>query len=482
MDATMDQQMNSKQSKKHPPGLYLLFMTEMWERFSYYGMRAILVLYLTKSLINGGLGMKESTALMLYGFFTGAVYFTPLIGGYLSDRFLGQRLAVTIGGIVMACGNIVLFSHQSFTAVYIGLALLIIGNGFFKPNISTIVGELYDAQDKRRDAAFTIFYMGINVGAFFSPLVIGFITDKWFAVHANGVIEYGYKYGFLASAIGMIIGQILFNALGNRFLGDIGKKPVGTPQVSNAGEVKKTPLTKVEKNRTKVIFILAAFVVFFWAGFEQAGGALSIYTDKFVDRTLFGWEIPTSWFQSVNPFFIVILAPLVSMLWVKLSNRKRGDLPVPTKMAFGMMLLGIGYIILIFAIMQTGSNEHHITTKANILFIVFTYLFHTIGELFLSPVGLSFVSKYAPIKFSSLLMAVWMASSFVANILAGQLGAFTEKMGYFEVFSVIGIAVIILGLILLSLSKKLVKMLGDDEIKEKAHQEDVDDIQDGVLV
>ena len=453
----------SAQTKKHPPGLYLLFLTEMWERFSYYGMRAILVLYLTKSLVSGGLGMNESTALMLYGFFTGAVYFTPLIGGYLSDRFLGQRTAITIGGITMAIGNLVLFAHQSFTAVYIGLGLLIIGNGFFKPNISTIVGELYGPKDKRRDAAFTIFYMGINTGAFFAPLIIGAITDKWFAVEANGIIEYGYKYGFLASAIGMIFGQILFNVLGNRFLGNIGKKPVGKPAMSASGVAEKEPMTQTEKNRTKVIFILAAFVVFFWAGFEQAGGALSIYTDKFVDRTLFGWEIPTSWFQSVNPLFIILFAPLVSILWTKLSNSKRGDLAVPTKMGIGMILLGIGFIVLLFAIMQTGSDEHNITTKANIMFIIFTYFFHTIGELFLSPVGLSFVSKYAPVKFASLLMAVWMASSFVANILAGQLGAITGSMGYFEVFAVIGLAVIVLGLILLSLSKKLVRMLGDSD-------------------
>nr|WP_106781991.1 peptide MFS transporter [Lysinibacillus timonensis] len=452
-----------KQTEKHPPGLYLLFMTEMWERFSYYGMRAILILYLTKSLVSGGLGMDEGTALMLYGFFTGAVYFTPLIGGYLSDRYLGQRKAVTIGGIIMALGNLVLFAHQSFAAVYIGLGLLIIGNGFFKPNISTIVGELYGPKDKRRDAAFTIFYMGINTGAFFAPLLIGLITDKWFAVSVNGIIEYGYRYGFLASAIGMVFGQILFNALGNRYLGDIGKKPIGKPKVSSNGGVEKQKLTQVEKNRTTVIFILAAFVVFFWAGFEQAGGALSIYTDKFVDRSIFGWEVPTSWFQSVNPLFIVLLAPLVSMLWVKLSNSKRGDLAVPTKMGLGMIMLGLGFIVLLIAIMQTGSDESNITTKANIMFIVFTYLLHTIGELFLSPVGLSFVSKYAPIKFASLLMAVWMASSFVANLLAGQLGAFTQSLGYFEVFSVIGLAVIVLGLVLLSLSKKLVKMLGDDE-------------------
>jgi len=308
--------------------------------------------------------------------------------------------------------------------------------------------------------------MGINTGAFFAPLLIGAITDKLFAVDVNGIIEYGYRYGFLASAIGMIVGQILFNTLGNRFLGDIGKKPVGKPNVSTTGIVEKQELTKKEKNRTKVIFILAAFVVFFWAGFEQAGGALSIYTDKFIDRTVFGWEIPTSWFQSVNPLFIILLAPLVSMLWVKLSNSKRGDLPVPTKMGIGMILLGVGFIVLLFAIMQTGSDENNILTKANIMFIVFTYFFHTIGELFLSPVGLSFVSKYAPIKFASLLMAVWMASSFVANIVAGQLGAFTSSLGYFEVFAVIGAAVIVLGFVLISLSKKLVKMLGDDDNEE----------------
>ncbi|CAM5214387.1 POT family proton-dependent oligopeptide transporter OS=Ureibacillus acetophenoni OX=614649 GN=SAMN05877842_10965 PE=3 SV=1 [Ureibacillus acetophenoni] len=462
MENTID-----RQTKKHPPGLYLLFMTEMWERFSYYGMRAILVLYLTKSLIEGGLAMDQGTALMLYGFFTGAVYFTPLIGGFLADRFLGQRLAITIGGITMALGNIALFANQSFTAVYIGLGLIIIGNGFFKPNISTIVGELYGPTDKRRDAAFTIFYMGINTGGFFAPLVIGAITDKWFAVNlGNNLIEYGYKYGFLASAIGMIIGQILFNTLSNRYLGDIGKKPLGKAQVSSSGIVEKQKLTKKEKNRTKVIFILAAFVVFFWAGFEQAGGALSIYTDKFIDRSVFGWEVPTAWFQSVNPLFIILLAPLVSMLWVKLSNSKRGDLPVPTKMGIGMILLGVGFMVLLLAVMQTGSDENNILTKANIMFIIFTYFFHTVGELFLSPVGLSFVSKYAPIKFASLLMAVWMASSFVANIVAGQLGAFTSKLGYFEVFAVIGAAVIVLGFVLISLSKKLVKMLGDDNEDE----------------
>ncbi len=378
---------NQQPKKKHPPGLYLLFFTEMWERFSYYGMRAILVLYLTAELVSGGLGFSKSSAMALYGFFTGAVYFTPLVGGYLSDRFLGRRLAITIGGITMALGNFALFANQSRGALYLGLLLLIIGNGFFKPNISTLLGELYDKEDKRKDAAFTIFYMGINIGAFFSPLIVGFLAETYFKTTLNGVVHYGFKYGFLASCIGMIAGQILFNLLGNKYLGDIGKKAVGKPVKTTSGKVENTPLTKKEKQRTAVIVIITCFVVFFWAGFEQAGSSLTMYTDKFIDRQVFGWTVPTSWFQSLNPLFIVLLAPLLSALWVKLSNTKKGDLKIPTKMAFGMIMLGVGYMVLLMGVLKTGSDEQHLAVKANMLFIIFTYLLHTLGELFLSPVA-----------------------------------------------------------------------------------------------
>lgn len=458
---TQQEHYSSETSKKqkHPPGLYLLFMTEVWERFSYYGMRAILVLYLTASVAAGGLGMNEQSAMLIYGFFTGAVYFTPLLGGYLTDRFLGRRLAITIGGLTMALGNLALFIQQSHTFLYIGLALLIIGNGFFKPNISTIVGDLYSENDPRRDAAFTIFYMGINVGAFFSPLIIGYISEDLFAKTMGHFIHYGYKYGFLVSAIGMMIGQIFFNALGNRFLGDIGKKPTGKPQQNENGIKKTQPLTKDEKDRTAVIFILAAFVVFFWAGFEQAGSSMTLYTQKFIDRQIFGWTIPVSWFQSVNPLFIVLLAPAVSALWMKLSKSKRGDWNIPTKMAVGMMLLGLGFFVLVLAVLQTGSDPNHIQHKANLMFIVLTYLFHTIGELFLSPVGLSLVSRIAPIKLASLLMGVWLSASGVANILAGKLATYTESLGYLEVFGLIGGLAIVLGFVLLSLSKKLTNMM-----------------------
>ncbi|WP_286886091.1 peptide MFS transporter [Aneurinibacillus sp. UBA3580] len=448
-----------QQSKKHPPGLYLLFFTELWERFSYYGMRGILVLYLTTSLVSGGLGFDEGFALSLYGFFTGAVYFTPILGGYLSDRFLGRRLAITIGGITMAIGNFVLFADQSKWSLYLGLLLLIVGNGFFKPNISTLVGELYGPNDGRKDAAFTIFYMGINVGALFAPLVCGYLAEDYFRTTVNGVVQYGFKYGFLAASIGMIIGQILFNLLGNRYLGDIGKKPTGKPAAAAKNQkATNAPLTKKEKQRTAVIFILTAFVIFFWAGFEQAGSSLTLYTDKFIDRSVGGWLVPTSWFQSLNPLFIILLAPIISMLWVKLSQREQGDMKVPTKMALGMILLGLGYMVLLIAVMQTGSDESA-GYKANLLFIVFTYLLHTLGELFLSPIGLSMVSKIAPVKLVSLLMGVWLSGTGVANILGGQLAATTESLGYFEVFGIIGGLAIGLGLILLLLSRKLVQMM-----------------------
>ena len=446
-------------NKKHPPGLYLLFLTEMWERFSYYGMRAILILYLTTELVSGGLGIDSSVALSIYGFYTGAVYFTPIVGGWLADRYLGHRLSITIGGSLMALGNIALFAHQSKTALFIGLGLMIIGNGFFKPNISTLLGDLYKGNESRRDAGFTIFYMGINIGAFFAPLLIGFLSEDLFASTANGVMHYGFRYGFLASAIGMIIGQVLFNTLANKYLGDIGKRPAVAQIANKTGAKDKQPLTKAEKQRTMVILIITCFVVFFWAGFEQAGSSLTLYTKDLVDREVFGWTVPISWFQSLNPLFIVLLAPAISALWIKLANSKRGDLPVPTKMGMGMITLGLGYIVLLFAVFQTGNDAATMAQKANMMFIIVTYLMHTLGELFLSPVGLSFVSRVAPVKLASLLMGVWLASSGVANILAGQLAAVTQSLGYFEVFAVIGGLAIFFGLLLLALSKKLVAMM-----------------------
>ena len=456
-----------QQKKGHPKGLYLLFFTEMWERFSYYGMRAILILYLTKKFIEGGLGMDEKYAMLLYGYFTGFVYFTPLIGGWLADRYLGKRLAVTIGGITMMLGQFTLFGLNSTTGLYIGLLLLIIGNGFFKPNISTLVGGLYKDGDSRRDAAFTIFYMGINLGAMIAPLVIGVVTDNMFATtNEDGSISYGYRYGFLVSGIGMLLGQVIFNLLGPKYLGDLGTKPVGAVSDTEVAKVQKSinPETgkeldeKDEKQRISVIFILLIFAVFFWAGFEQAGSSLSLYTDKYIDRSIGSFEIPTSWFQSVNPLFIVTLAPLFTLFWASPIGRR---LTTPVKMGVGMIILGVGFLFMIGAVAERSANGDvdDVNNKAALMWLIMTYLLHTIGELCISPVGLSVVTKLSPPKLASVLMAVWMLSSFFANIVGGYIASYVETMGAGEVFTYIAGFVSVCGVLLILLNKVILKLM-----------------------
>ena len=456
-----------QQKKGHPKGLYLLFFTEMWERFSYYGMRAILILYLTKKLLEGGLGMNEKDAMLLYGYFAGFVYFTPLIGGWLADRYLGKRLAVTIGGITMMLGQFTLFALNSTMGLYIGLLLLIIGNGFFKPNISTLVGGLYKEGDSRRDAAFTIFYMGINLGAMIAPLVIGVVTDNMFATtNEDGSIAYGYRYGFLVSGLGMLLGQVIFNLLGPKFLGDLGTKPVGAVSDSSTSEKVQSinPETrevlneKQERERISVIFILLIFAVFFWAGFEQAGSSLSLYTDKFIDRSIGSFEIPTSWFQSVNPLFIVTLAPLFTLFWASPIGRR---LTTPVKMGVGMIILGAGFLFMIGAVAERSANGdvNDVNNKAALMWLIMTYLLHTIGELCISPVGLSVVTKLSPPKLASVLMAVWMLSSSFANFLGGFIAAYVETMGAGEVFTYIAGFVSVCGVLLILLNKVILKLM-----------------------
>lgn len=472
----------STQQKGHPKGLYLLFFTEMWERFSYYGMRAILILYLTKKLFEGGLAMDASEATLLYGYFTGLVYFTPLIGGWLADNYLGKRLAITIGGITMMLGQFALFAINDMNGLYLGLVLLIIGNGFFKPNISTLVGGLYKDGDPRRDSAFSIFYMGINLGALIAPFIIGYFTDQLFATtNADGTVSMGYRYGFLASGVGMLLGQIIFNTFAQKYLGDLGKKPIKVKTTNalseelNAENRSATPTElevpvsinpqtgeildkSQEKQRITVIFILFLFAVFFWAGFEQAGSSLSLYTDKYINRTVGGFEIPTSWFQSVNPIFIVTLAPLFAIFW----NSKLGKkLTTPFKMGVGMIILGLGFMFMLGAVGQrTAQGDiHDEANKAALMWLIMTYLLHTIGELCLSPVGLSVVTKLSPPKLASILMAVWLLASSAANFIGGFLASTVEKLGAGEVFTYIAIFVIVCGVLLVLLNKFIMKLM-----------------------
>ncbi|GAB2536086.1 peptide MFS transporter [Rufibacter soli] len=457
--------------KGHPPGLYLLFFTEMWERFSYYGMRGLLILYLTKAAVAGGLGIAESTGNLIYGYFTGFVYFTPIIGGWLAERYIGQRRSILIGGVLMALGQFSLFSTPDMTNMgaimgipmmtAVGLLLIIIGNGFFKPNISAIVGKLYEQGDHRRDAAFTIFYMGINLGAFAAPLVCGILAEDIFATKTvvdgiTVVSEYGFRYGFLAAGIGMVIGQIAFNLLAPKYLGSVGVEPDG--KVDKNNPVVKAPLTKEETDRMAVIFIITLFVVFFWAGFEQAGSSLSLYTDKYIDREVFGFLIPTAWFQSVNPLFIVAFAPITANLWLTLSKRGK-DLSIPVKMGLGMILLGLGFLFMVGAVLQRGGNIEDETIKASIFWLIATYFFHTIGELCLSPIGLSMVSRLSPLAYTSMLMGVWFLAPFVAQIAGGYIAAYVEILGPLQVFGLIAGFVIAAGLLLVAIAKKLLHMM-----------------------
>lgn len=479
------------EKKGHPAGLYLVFFTGMWERFSYYAMRGILVLYLTATWLNGGLGYDEKFSTTVYGLATGLCYFTPLFGGWLSDRYLGQRKSILIGGFIMVLAQFLLFAPELFTTVspnltpeqlthnefigrvglFAGLFLLIIGNGFFKPNISSIVGDLYEPGDRRLDSAFSIFYMGINLGAVIAPLIVGLLADNVFAttfVDANGVtqITHGYRYGFLAAAVGVLLGQLLFVFLSNKYLGNIGMEPKGAAKLAESStEEVKVPLTRQEKERIAVIFIFFFFAVFFFAGMEQAGASFNLYANKYIDRTIFGHEIPTAWLQMINPFFVIVLAPVFAYFW---NTRLGQALNTPLKMGLGLIVLGIGFWFMLIAGFQRGATWHgglnivdnaDATIKASMIWMILTYLLHTIGELSLSPVGLSIVTKLSPARFASLFMGVWIMAAAFANMLAGLISSYVVELGASTVFASISAFVMVLGILMVSLNKVIERMM-----------------------
>ncbi|WP_375760516.1 peptide MFS transporter [Corallococcus exercitus] len=434
--------------KGHPPGLYLLFATEMWERMSYYGMRGLLVLFLTDK-VRGGFGWSTADALGLYGTYTGLVYLTPILGGYIADRFIGQRKAVVLGGALMVIGHLLL-ALPGISIFYAGLGFLIIGNGFFKPNISTMVGGLYPAGDGRRDGAFTIFYMGINLGAVLGNFICGTLGER-----------VGWHWGFGSAGVGMTLGLIIFMALAKRYLGTVGLAPEPRPAAAQTTtpDGKHHAFSRQEWDRIIVIFIIALFVVAFWTGFEQAGGLMNLYTDQKVDRSMFGWEVPTTWFQNFNSVFIVTLAPVFAAVWSSLAAKGK-DLSIPVKMSLGLIFLSVG-----FAFMLGASKESAADGKAAAWWVIMAYLFHTMGELCLSPVGLSMVSKVAPQRVVSAMMGVWFLANAVANKLSGVLGGYSEKMGEFSVFLTIVIGAGLAGVILLFLAPMLKRMMhGTDEV------------------
>lgn len=437
----------------HPKGLFLLFGTEMWERFGYYGMRALLVLYLVASVQDGGFGWTNAEALSLYGYFTMFVYLTPVLGGWLADNFIGQRKAIIYGGIIFALGYFTLGIPKSMIVgmeediFYLGLVLIIIGNGLFKANVSSLVGELYEDGDNRRDGAFTIFYMGINLGAFLSPFIVGTLGE-----------EVNWHYGFIAAGVGMLIGLTLQLTLANKYLGDIGVVPSAKKNTESKEDIQSRALTKEEIDRIKVILVMSLFSIIFWAGFEQAGGLFNIYASQFTDRNIMGFEVPATWFQSLNAMFIILLAPFVASIWVGMGSKEPTS---PKKFALAMLFLALGFFVMVAATMVQGGD---VAIKVSMLFLVFAYLFHTLGELCLSPIGLSLVTKLAPLKYTSLLMGVWFAFTALANKLAAFIGQFVgegEEMinNATVIFTSVGGAALVCAVIILLSANKLVEWM-----------------------
>ncbi len=437
---------NQREFLGHPKGLFLLFSSELWERFSFYALRAILILYVTGLTVNGGLGWDKADALRLYGLYTGLIYITPLIGGWLADNVCGQRKAIVYGAILMAAGQFVLSLPNSFLPVsaniglYTGLAFLICGNGLFKPNISTMVGDLYDPEDTRRDSAFTIFYMGINIGSFLAGITAGFVST-----------QYSFKAAFAVAGIGMLIALFLQLFLSKRYLGSLGELPNAKAAAGKQSAGQR--LAAEEINRLKVIFILGFFTVIFWAGFEQAGGLMNLYTAEYTDRTIGTYTVPTAFFQSLNPLFIILLAPVFAWFWVKLGKK---DPHFITKFVFALIFLGAGFLFMVGAVLQAESNS---ARQASMLWLIGTYLFHTIGELCLSPTGLSMVTRLAPARYLSLMMGVWFGFTALANFIAGLVGSFVEDFGALSIFSGISAAALISACILWVVSDRLVKWI-----------------------
>ncbi len=504
---------------RHPKGLYFIFATSTAERFSYYGMRAIFILFLTQALL-----FDKEHAASIYGSYTGLVYLTPLIGGYIADKYWGIRRSVFWGAMMMAVGQFLMFASASMLEarelshwlMYGGLTFLILGNGCFKPTVSSLVGQLYEPGDKRLDSAYTIFYMGVNVGSFLAPLVCGYFGETG---NPND-----FRWGFLIAAIVTVLTVVLFETQKNKYLIGPDGKPLGIipdarkeqPKADNtdrkatdAGSRKtrnylllsllaivlagffywcfgndwisigiftacivfpvsillEGSLTKIERDRIFVIYIIAFFVIFFWAAYEQAGASLTLFASEQTDRVILGWEMPASWVQSFNPLFVVILAAIMPGVWSALG--KRGMEPAsPTKQAIGLLLLSLGYLIICFGVKDVQPG-----IKVSLIWLTGLYFIHTMGEICLSPIGLSMVNKLTPIRFASLMMGIWYLSTATANKFAGILsGLYPEAgkvktlLGYrietmYDFFMVFVIMSATASLILFLLSKKLQKMM-----------------------
>jgi len=421
---------NMTKSQRHPTGLYVLFFTEMWERFSYYGMRSLLVYYMIKHL-----QFTQERSSGIYGLYTGFVYFTPLFGGLLADRLLGQRRAVILGGVLMAIGHFLMAFESLF---FPALIFLILGNGFIKPNISTQVGALYPAGDHRRDRAFSIFYMGINLGAFFSPLVCGTLGER-----------IGFHWGFVAAGVGMVIGLLVY-LWGQKYLAPdlIMQRKEDKQQKSSE------PMTHEDWLKIGAIFAMMALSIVFWSVYEQQGNTMALWADANTDRMIFGWQMPASWFQSFNPLMIFILVPLLNLFWSWQDRRGKEPSSI-AKMGIGCILLAAAFLILV-----PPARELAVNTKASLWWLTACTFVLTLGEVYLSPIGLSLVTKIAPARIVSVMMGVWFLSSFFGNFLSGYLGTFWGKMPKENFFLLMFTLSFAAGMAFFALLKPLKKAIG----------------------
>ncbi len=481
--------------KEHPKGLMVLFFTEMWERFSYYGMRGILILYMVASLSDGGFEMDDATAAAIYGIYTALVYLLALPGGWIADRIIGQQKAVFYGGILIAAGNISLAIPTLREFFFpTGLVLVVIGTGLLKPNVSAIVGELYPEGGARRDAGFSIFYMGINVGALFGPVICGFFGES-----------INWHLGFLAAGVFMALGlvQYKFNL---KHFGEAGllkgqsedaksqaKRSFGygiaavvaltiiLTLAHNSGIVNLTlngmaaaagvviiglaifyfsyviffgHLETIEKKRVLVIFFLFIGAALFWSGFEQAGSSMNLFADRLTDRVVFGFEAPASWLQTINPLFIVIFAPLFGSLWVWLANRNPS---IPAKFGLGLLLLGVGFLVMMWGATYTDPNGSGVSPG----WLISTYFLHTLGELCLSPVGLSSVTKLSPKPLVGQMMGTWFMGAALGNLIAGLVAGQFETLPLPELFGNVAYIALGAGVLFLLLTPWLKKLIGD---------------------
>ena len=395
----------------HPSGLSTLFFTEMWERFSYYGMRGFLILYLTAAVTSGGLGFDDKQGAHIYALYTSTVWLTPILGGFIADRFLGQYRSVLIGAIIIALGHFTLAFH-AVAFFYTGLALIVIGTGMLKPNVSTLVGSLYETGDQRRDAGFSLFYMGINIGAFLGITGAGALAEK-----------VDWHLGFAAAGVGMTLGLIQYVLGKNRLQVAIDRLAARPKETGPAASVPTAgALTPTDWKRIAAIFVLFIFAALFWGAYEQAGSTLNLFAERNTNRVIFGWEMPASWLQAVQPIFVILLAPVMAWLWVRLGKREPSS---PAKFALALLFAGLAFLLLVPAasLAQSGAG-----VKVSPLWLVFAYAIEELGELCLSPVGLSAVTKLAPPRLVGRMMGVFFLSNWLGNLLAGWTAGFFSSM------------------------------------------------------